>query len=303
MAEHMEHSVVVPAAADEVYAIIADVRQWPRIFPPTIHAEVLSTNGSSERIRLWATANDTVKTWTSLRELDKTARRVTFRQEISAPPVASMGGSWIMEPLPDGSTLVRLLHSFTALEPSDVSWITEAVDRNSTAELGALRDAVSADSSLVMRISDSVPVSGPEIYDFLYRADLWPARLSHVDRVELVEDTPNLQSLEMDTRAPNGSSHTTRSIRVCVPSTKIVYKQLVLPALLSLHIGEWSIGPSSVTSTHTVVLKRSAIPGVLGAGATVDSAREFVANALSTNSLATLTRAKEFSEGSAPLSR
>jgi ribosome-associated toxin RatA of RatAB toxin-antitoxin module len=311
MPEHAEHTITVAAPADAVHALIADVTNWPRIFPPTVHAEVLEQGDGHERIRIWATANDTVKTWTSMRQLSE--GRIVFRQEISSPPVASMGGEWILEAQPDGSTLVRLLHDFTAVgdDPASIEWISQAIDRNSDKELAALRDAaVAGDEHLTLRVEDTVDIGGPaeDVYGFLYQAQLWEQRLPHVARVELVEDTPNLQSLEMDTRAPNGSIHTTRSIRVCTPHTRIVYKQLRLPALLSVHIGQWSLAPTPggvrVTSGHTVVLKPSAIPDVLGAEATVGNAREFVRNALSTNSLATLNLAKEFSErGSAQLSR
>ena len=54
-------------------------------------------------------------------------------------------------------------------------------------------------------------------------------RLPHVARVVLTEDTPGLQFLEMDTRTKDGSTHTTKSVRVCFPDTRIAYKQITLP--------------------------------------------------------------------------
>ena len=53
--------------AEQIYQLIAEVADWPTIFPPTVHAEQLELSGDSERVRIWATANDTVKSWISRR--------------------------------------------------------------------------------------------------------------------------------------------------------------------------------------------------------------------------------------------
>lgn len=304
-----EHRITVQAPARTVFGLIADVDAWPRVFPPTVHVDVLERTEGEERIRIWATANDSVKTWTSRRVLDHEGLRVSFRQEVSQPPVAAMGGEWIVEPLPDSRTLVRLLHDFRAVDddPDGVEWITRAVDRNSDAELGALqraaeRAAGSGADDLSLEFDDVVEVAGDpaEVYDFLYDAGQWEKRLPHVSRIELEESTPGLQLLEMDTRTPNGAVHTTKSVRVCFPSAAIVYKQLRTPALMTVHNGRWRIEKSSsgctVTSTHTVVLNPDAVVPVLGEGATVQDARTFVRDALGRNSTATMLLAKEHAE-------
>jgi aromatase len=118
--------------------------------------------------------------------------------------------------------------------------------------------------------------------------------------VSLREDTPGLQFLEMDTRTKDGSVHTTKSVRVAFPYTKIVYKQIQVPALMTLHTGHWLLEENSngvtATSRHTVVINEANITKVLGAEGCVEDARRFVHTALSTNSLATLGHAKEYAE-------
>ncbi|QEU96256.1 aromatase/cyclase [Streptomyces kanamyceticus] len=303
-----EHTITVAAAADVVFELIENVGRWPVTFPPTVHAEQLERSGNTERIRLWATANGTAKGWTSRRELDLDGLRVRFRQEVSQPPVAAMGGEWVIEPLPAGGTLVRLLHDFRAVDddPAATEWIRQAVDRNSGKELAALRDAAEQRerrADLLLTFSDTVRVAGAakDVYDFLDRADAWPRRLPHVARAELTEDTPGLQTLEMDTRTADGSTHTTESVRVCFPYDRIVYKQLRTPALMSAHTGEWTVREDGtdtvVTSTHTVVVNPGAIAGVLGADAGVAEARAFVRDALGRNSTVTMLHAKEHAEG------
>jgi len=303
----VEHEVTVDAPAAAVYQLVAEVTNWPQIFPPTVYADHLERGGTDERIRIWATANGQVKTWTSHRVLDPGALRIEFRQEVSAPPVAAMGGAWVVEPDGESACRVRLLHSYRAVDDraDQLAWIDEAVDRNSRSELAALKasaERATTSGDLLLSFADTVQIAGrvSDVYAFLNEAQSWPQRLPHVDRVELTEDLPGLQVLEMDTRAPNGTLHTTRSIRVCFPTEKIVYKQIALPDLMTLHTGYWLIeghdGAVSATSQHTVAVNHEQIGPVLGAGAGVTEARDFVRRALSGNSRATLARAKAFAE-------
>lgn len=305
-----EHRITVRAPAEQVYELIADVTAWPRVFPPTVHVERLESadeDGGTERITIWATANDTVRSWTSRRELDRAALRIAFRQEVSQPPVAEMGGLWEIESLPGGETLVRLHHDYRAVggDPDGAEWIARAVDRNSEAELAALKrvaEREAAQERLLLVFADSVEVAGSaaDVFDFVDQAQHWAERLPHVARVRLEEDTPGLQVLEMDTRARDGSTHTTKSYRVTFPHHRIAYKQVTLPALMTLHTGCWTFTEDgsgvAATSQHTVVLNTAGIPKILGADATVADAREYVQGALSTNSRATLEHARNYAE-------
>jgi aromatase len=309
----VEHDIEVHAPAAEVYRLIADVANWPRLFPPTVHVEHAGpaepdTGGATrERIRIWATANGEAKSWTSRRRLDPQALRIDFRQEVSAPPVAAMGGAWVIEPVSATQCRVRLLHDYRAEDgdPAKLEWIERAVDRNSRAELTALRanaELALTGAGTLLTFEDTVRINGSarDVYDFLNEAGLWAKRLPHVARAVLEEETPGLQLLEMDTRTRDGSVHTTKSVRVCFPHGRIVYKQIHVPALLRLHTGRWLLEGTSagvdVTSRHTVVINEANIAKILGDSAGVEEAKSYVRTALSTNSLATLGHAKEYAE-------
>jgi aromatase len=301
-----EHEVDVSAPAERVYALIGDVGKWPEVFPPTVHAECVDRTGNSELIRIWATANGTAKTWTSRRQHNPGGMSIAFRQERSQHPVGGMGGKWVVQSVSESECHVRLLHDFFAAsdDSADLDWITQAVDRNSTAELHALKArAELAGSEQLITFEDTVEVNGSakDVYDFLNEAQLWRERLPHVARVSLEEETSGLQILEMDTSTKDGSVHTTRSVRVCQPHRNIVYKQIVLPPLMTLHNGRWTIAPRSragvsVTSQHTVRINTARIADVLGSGADVLAAQETVRKALSANSLTTLHAAKAHAE-------
>ncbi|GAA4545556.1 aromatase/cyclase [Amycolatopsis samaneae] len=303
-----QHTIDIDAAPEVVYRIIADAPAWPQHFAPTIHVEQSRLDRGTERLRIWAAANAEVKSWTSIRHLDPAARRIRFRQEVSSPPVAGMGGEWHVRERPGGTRLV-LDHDFDAVgdDPAGVAWITEATDTNSRTELAnirALAENWDATGELVFAFDDAVLVRAPLeiVYDFLYAAAEWPERLPHVAGLDLTEDVENIQRMAMETRTRDGSTHTTESIRICFPGERIVYKQLVPPSLMTAHTGEWLFERTAngvlATSRHTVTLNEDAIERVLGAGATVASAREFVRRAAGGNSRDTLALAKEFAEAS-----
>lgn len=306
----VEHEITIGAPAATIYRLLADVSHWPRIFPPTIHVEHQATGENTERIHIWATANGEAKNWTSRRTLDPEGLRITFRQEVTTAPVAAMGGTWIVEPLGENTSRVRLLHDYRAVDddPGDLQWIDKAVDTNSTAELAALKDNVerahaAETDDLVFSFTDTVHIDGAarDVFDFVNEAGRWPDRLPHVATVRFDEPTPGLQTLEMDTRAKDGSVHTTKSYRVAFAPRKIAYKQVTLPALMTLHTGVWTFtdtgeNTTEASSQHTVCLNTATITEILGDQATVADARAYVHGALSTNSRATLGHAKDYAE-------
>ncbi|GGT19275.1 aromatase/cyclase [Streptomyces purpureus] len=303
----VEHEITVAASAKSVYQLLVEVENWPLMFPPSVHVERLEQSGENERIRIWATANGAAKTWTSRRRLVPAEGRIEFRQEVSSPPVAAMGGAWIVEADGEERCRVRLLHDYRAVDddPAALEWIAAAVDRNSHAELDALKaTAEGGDEAAgkLLSFEDTTQIAGTaqEVFDFINEADLWAERLPHVARVEL-EDEAGLQLLEMDTRTTDGSTHTTKSVRVCLSPGRILYKQIQLPALMTLHTGQWRFEENAdgvlATSQHTVVINEANIASVLGAQAGLEEARAMVRKALGTNSLSTLAHAKAHVEG------
>jgi aromatase len=299
---HTEHSRVVQAPPGPLYDLVADVTLWPAVFGPTVHALRLEGDRDSERIRLWATVNGRVSDWVSRRTLDTARRTVGFEQEVSSAPVASMGGEWLFRELDGGRTEVVLRHHFTVVddEPSAVTWVHEALDRNSAAELAALARIVETGHpprEIVFSFTDTLALTGPPeaAYEFVARADLWPERLPHVAGVTLTETAPGVQDLRMETATADGSTHTTHSVRVCRRPEWIAYKQVVTPELLLGHSGLWTFGEGPdgpfATASHTVALNPEAVSRVLGRGRTTADARRQVRELLGDNSRTTLSHA------------
>ncbi|PWW63180.1 aromatase/cyclase [Actinokineospora spheciospongiae] len=302
---HTEHRLVVAAPPRVLYGLVADVTAWPAVFGPSVHVRHLDRSEREERFELWATVNGAVSTWTSRRTLDPGGLRVTFDREVSAPPIASMGGEWRFRALPGNRCEVVLLHRFTTTDddPGTVGWVTAALDRNSPEELAALARVAQSGhpvEDVVFSFTDARALSGSAAgaYEFVARADLWAERLPHVSRAVLSEPAPGVQDLELDTVTADGSRHTTRSVRMCGEGEWIAYKQVVTPELLHGHSGLWTFteGPEGalVTSRHTVVINPGAVGTVLGAGKTVADAKVFVRNALGRNSATTMSSAAAF---------
>lgn len=302
------HRIDVTGPAEAVYRIVSDVTRWPLYFPPTIWAERVSGDDREERIRIWALAQDEVRTWESRRRLRPDAYRVEFEQVRPADPVAELGGAWSVEERGDGVCGVTLDHHYRAAgdDPVNLGRIARAVEANSVSELANLKRVVDGrgrEPELLLDFSDSQTIAGSaeDAYDFVYDVAKWPERIPHVQAVDLKEGVTGLQYMKMDTRALDGSVHTTVSGRVCTPSRRIVYKQTVLPPGLRAHRGEWLFEPAhdgtvTVTSRHVVILDPEALAALPKPPASLEAARAAVRHALGSNSRATMAVAKEFVE-------
>jgi aromatase len=305
------HEIVVAAPAATIYGVIADVTLWPLHFKPTVHAERLTgdtdtdtdTEPDTEQIRIWALANGELRTWISQRRLDETARTIAFEQVQPTHPVAHMAGTWRITERDDGSCQVVLEHSYRAVDddPANLARIDTAVDTNSASELASLKLAAESAESLgelTLDFSDTEDIDGrvEDAYDFIYDLRQWPERIPHVQRMVVTEDVPGLQVMEMDTKAPDGSVHTTVSGRVCFAPDRIVYKQTTVAGALRAHIGEWRFenvhSGVRVTSRHVVILDADALGHLPKPPASLAEARTAVRNALGGNSRTTMAHAK-----------
>jgi ribosome-associated toxin RatA of RatAB toxin-antitoxin module len=302
------HTLCIAAPPWAVYRLIADATRWPYLLTPFVHVERLTDGGPQEQLRLWAVGNGAVRDWTTRRTLDRQGLRIRFQQEAPAPPVASMAGEWVFVPLPGQCTSVVLLHEFRAIgdDPVNTALIRQAVDRNSTAELAALRRIAELGEqlpALVHCFADSVTIrAGLErVYEFLYRAREWPRRLPHVSRLILDEAVPGVQTVEMDTGVPGEPVSTTRLVRVCFPHHSIRYKQTQPPQALSAHVGEWRLHPTAegirVTAHNTVLLRPGEAGAEFGQRGPVEQGAESIRQALRRNCLAVLLHAKDATEG------
>jgi C7-C12 aromatase (ARO/CYC) len=307
-------SVEVPAPAKTAFDLIADADGWTQVYGPAVHAEYLEGSGlpdgsghpaGTDRVRHWAlTGRASIRTWTIRRELDPGAGTIDFVHEEPPAPLTGVRGRWTFSAVDETTTLVELSHTLTATDDADLVAASAKVAANAAGLLAALASIAARHEELdqlTVTFEDPMFIGGRlgDAYHFLYAADRWPARVAHVTRIDMTEDEPNVQFFDMDTLSPDGSAHTTRSVRVCFPDHKIVYKQTELAALLEAHSGRWTLTetPEGVIAVarHRATIKSSALP-LLGPGTTVADARRFVRRVLGANSMNTLRFAKAYAE-------
>ena len=304
------HTVRVAAPPRLVYQLISDVTRWPQIFDPTVAVEHLGSGGNTERVRMWHLVDGEVRCHVTQRDHHPQRMQLRFRQEESSPPVASMGGLWMVVPKGNGS-LVALDHYYRVVDddPAEAEWLAQAVEQTSLAMLTALKEVAELDGQLdALWVSheDSVDIYGEprDVYDFLARAHDWPQRLPHIDRLLVDEEFVDIQHLHGQIRLPNGSTHHTSTVRVCFPETHIVHKMTRPPAIMRALTGTLAVRrlPNGVRASagNTVLLRRDAIADAFGKQSTVEDARVAVRDVLRSLSLSTLGRAKKFAEARRP---
>ncbi|WP_328843061.1 SRPBCC family protein [Streptomyces sp. NBC_00258] len=294
-------SVVVDAPAKVVLDLIADTDPLHYLSPAIVYAERDITGPAQDSVTVWTITEDE-RVWSRIqhRTFDADGLRIAF-EDAPESTLAGVRGEWILRAVSDDKTEIELRQDTSALTGSEAVARAESArsDLLSTVAFGAGNRSELAD--LVVDFRDPLFAAGSaeDAYKILYEADRWPERLAHVSRIDMTEDMPGIQFFDMDTTTSDGAPHTTRSVRICFPHSKIVYKQIGLPALLDAHTGHWLFTPTRegiiVESRHVAVIKRSML-SILGEGTTVEAARRYLRQALSTNSMTNLRIAKEFAE-------
>jgi C7-C12 aromatase (ARO/CYC) len=302
--QQVNESVTIDAGYDAVFDLIADVARWPQFHPAAVHAEAVRTE-DGELVEHWSlTGDSTVRTGRTRRRSDRPGHRISFRHEDADPPASEIRGEWVFTELAATRTRVEMRHHVEAPAGADLGPLLDRLTQESKESLDTLRDTAERRTELdelVVSFADPLFIGGSieDAYGYLYRADLWPERIPHVIALSMTEDVPNVQFFDMETKTPDGSTHTTRSVRICLPPNLIVYKQIALPGLLTAHTGHWRFTetPEGVVAEarHTTTIKPAAL-SLLGAETTVGDARRYLRRVLSANSMSNLRLAKTFAE-------
>lgn len=149
-------------------------------------------------------------------------------------------------------------------------------------------------------VTDCVSISAPiyRVYEYCWRAELWPKITPHVRKVELLEASADHQRMRMVVES-HAKLYTVESERHTVPGESITYRQMRPPVFLSEHSGEWrfssSDGQTRVELTHRFQANRELARQVLGLSETgnVDT---LIGERLKTNGRLTLLAVKQVVE-------
>jgi C7-C12 aromatase (ARO/CYC) len=289
----------VDAPPEVTFDLIRETERLPYLSRTILHTERDERSQQEDLVQIW-TVTDREEVWSriSRRRFNRAELRVDVIDEHADGRPAGVRGTWRLRPVSPDKVEVELSQEVD--DPGQA----ERFEAARLDMLNAIADAASRRAELadlVVDFADPLFVAGAaeDAYQILYEADKWPERLAHVSRIDMTETVRNVQFFDMDTSTPDGRSHTTRSVRLCFPPKKIVYKQIKLPALLDAHTGHWLFTPDRdgliIEARHTAVIKPSALE-ILGPGTTVTDARRYLRRVLSANSMTNLRLAKQFAE-------
>jgi aromatase len=136
------HTTRVAAPPKRVYELIANIDRWPTLLEDLAAVEHQGFDGGCERVRFEKQAQGKTYNQTMVRELNPKRLQVRFRQIDVLPPVASLGGIWLVLPRGSGS-LVALDHYYRVLDNSPVTAarVELAVTAESTSMLRAINQS------------------------------------------------------------------------------------------------------------------------------------------------------------------
>lgn len=230
-------------------------------------------------------------------------RRIEFERRDALLPGAPTSGTWSVAPDGDGRCLLTLRHERPA-GPHETPGTLETDVRAELEELRRAAERWDRLDELLLSFEDSVYVSGSAelVYDFLYRIEDWADLVPDVDRAQVTEDRPGVQTTVLHTCAPEtGETILSEAVRLCFPAAgRIVHKETVTPDPVAAHYGEWYLEPDEtgvrVVSAHHVMLRESAVEAVLGGGALLVDARRYVREWLGRSSTEALSLARWHAE-------
>ncbi|MFJ3659048.1 SRPBCC family protein [Streptomyces sp. NPDC090119] len=298
------HRIEMAAPAGVVYGFIADAERWPLFFAPNVHVEPLDLNGNEQRLRMWTLNGDRIESWVTRRTLDPGARRIGFRRETGPETVTGMGGSWTVEQLPGGSSLLTLEREFSTTDHrTPATSIGDANIRRHLADLKDVTERWSVLDDLVVTLDDQMRVDAPAefLYGFLYRSGAWSGGDRGDTGVRLTEDVPGVQLVRARTADGVEGGGT---VRLCFPGAGlIVYKLTDPPPLIAGQTGEWCLEPDpagvTVRARHQVVLSERGVARVLGANADLADARRYVRETIGRDNATLLALARLHAEDAA----
>ncbi|MEU6219576.1 aromatase/cyclase, partial [Streptomyces sp. NPDC047022] len=159
------HETEVKAPADTVHRLLAEVDNWPRVFGSVIAVEHEEAPEGEQRLRIRYVEGDVPRSRPLRRIVEPAALRINFQELVTEPPLAGLGGAWVVEPLGEESSRVRLLHEYRVVgdDPGALDRIGEWVDASSRRELAALKENVEfahAAAERTFSFEDTVRIDG-----------------------------------------------------------------------------------------------------------------------------------------------
>lgn len=264
------HSIICEAPAANVYNIIADVSNWPKIFDNCISTVIKERIGNTEQVQIKAWQNGQVVSWDTQRSYFDDIFRINFVLPIPMPFLKEMSGQWRVIPLNKCRCILNVTRDFALLDDisgirADITTHEQArelinhfINDNAGSEMLAVKEFVEKNDTTISSFTSSysLPFTPEEFYSLLSDIHKWPDILPHCTDVKVIYEDAKYQEFVMEIIGDSGNEHF-RSIRQCDRDTlTISYFQPEPPALLKKHSGRWVMqargGRTEIIVEHSI---------------------------------------------------
>lgn len=137
------HTTRIAMPPRRVFELVANVDRWRALLDSLVSVEHLGFDGVCERVRFSKRIDGVTHGMTMELDLNPKRMQVRFRQVDVLPPLASMGGLWLVVPKGRGS-MVALDHYYRVTDNSPVTaaQVERQIAEESTSMLSALQHTV-----------------------------------------------------------------------------------------------------------------------------------------------------------------
>lgn len=277
----LSHSILCNAPASNVYNVISDVMNWPKIFDACVSATILEKNDNFELVKIDVVDKNRKMSWNTQRTYFPNIYKIHFDLPIPMPFLKNMNGEWRVIPLSADRCLLNVVRNFSFLEKIEeihddikthdeaVIFINNFVNENAENEMWSIKHFTENNNSMnFSRFEEKyfLPYSPNDVYHILHNVWQWPSILPHCDSIQMIYDDSENQEFVMTIKTSHGVE-LFRSIRKCnLNNLSISYFQPSPPAILKRHSGSWTINPvsggSEILSIHTVEIDPSCCENV-----------------------------------------
>lgn len=138
----VRHTTRIAMSPRNVFELVANVDRWRALLDSLVSVEHLGFDGVCERVRFSKRVNGVTQGMNMMLELNPKRMQVRFRHVDVLPPLASMGGLWLVLPKGRSSSMVALDHYYRVTDNSPVTAarVEAQIAEESTSMLTALRD-------------------------------------------------------------------------------------------------------------------------------------------------------------------
>lgn len=133
------HSAVIAAPPNAIFEACRRVAEWPKFMPAVTSASVIEETADTDVVEICADFNGLLKCWRSRRTFSEQAGEITFVRLNPLAPIDSMHGTWQMIARVDGACDLHLIHQFKGVDAASTYEIEQAIRRNATVDLAALK--------------------------------------------------------------------------------------------------------------------------------------------------------------------